>query len=577
MRRVMLSLREAWALAAPFWRSEERGRALLLLAALVGLNLFLVALNVLNSYWGREFFNSLQNKDEEAFTNLLLFWHRGETGLLPGFVWIAALFILVAVYQMYLRMALQIRWRRWMTRDYLDNWLDRRAHYRLALTDAGTDNPDQRIAEDIRGFVDDTLALGFGMLRNVVTLISFIAVLWGLSGAMTLFGISIPGYLVWVALIYSVIGTAFAHLIGRRLIGLNFTQQKVEADFRFALVRLRENTEGVALYSGEAEEKQGLLRRFTALAENWWGIMVATKQLTFFTAGFNQVANIFPYVVASPAYFAGRVQLGVLSQTATSFGEVQGALSWFVDNYRSVAGWRATVARLHSFNTALVAADAEQGGGVRTLPDAGATLRLEAVTLALPDGRVLLSDAQAEIVPGEAVLIAGPSGSGKSTLFRAMAGIWPFGKGMVRVPADGRALFLPQRAYIPLGTLRHALCYPRGEDQFTDAEVRQALNDCGLPHLAPRLDEDDAWDRRLSGGEQQRLALARALLLKPDWLFLDEATASLDPEAEAYFYELLRQRLPGTALISIAHRPSVARFHSRVLRVRDGRLVTGEI
>ncbi len=577
MRRVLASLRDAWALAAPFWKSEERGRALLMLGGLVGLNLFLVAMNVLNSFWGREFFNSLQNKDQEAFINLLLFWHRGETGLLPGFVWIAAVFILVAVYQLYLRMALQIRWRRWLTRYYLDNWMDARAYYRVALTDPGTDNPDQRIAEDIRAFVDDTLVLGFGMLRNVVTLVSFVAVLWSLSGAMTLFGISIPGYLVWVALVYSILGTAFAHWIGRRLIPLNFNQQKVEADFRFALVRLRENTEGVALYGGEAEEKAGLVRRFNALVGNWWSIMVATKQLTFFTAGFNQVANIFPYVVASPAYFSGAVPLGVLSQTASSFGEVPGALSWFVDNYRSVAEWRATVTRLSGFRSALASAHAEQAGGVHAVPEEGATLRLEGVTLALPDGRVLLADATAEIAPGEKVLISGPSGSGKSTLFRAIAGIWPFGSGTVHVPAAGHVLFLPQRAYLPLGSLRHALCYPRGEDRFTEAEILAVLSDCGLGHLAPRLDEEDAWDRRLSGGEQQRVALARALLLKPDWLFLDEATASLDPEAETRFYELLRERLPGTALISIAHRPSVAQFHDRALRVQGGHLVAGAI
>ena len=289
------------------------------------------------------------------------------------------------------------------------------------------------------------------------------------------------------------------------------------------------------------------------------------------------MANIFPYVVASPAYFAGSVPLGVLSQTASSFGEVQGALSWFVDNYRSVAEWRATVARLSGFRGALASAHAEQAGGVHAVPEAGANLRLDGVTLALPDGRVLLADAAAEIAPGEKVLISGPSGSGKSTLFRAIAGIWPFGGGTVHVPAAGHALFLPQRAYLPLGSLRHALCYPRGEDQFGEAEILAVLADCGLAHLAPRLDEEDAWDRRLSGGEQQRVALARALLLKPDWLFLDEATASLDPEAETRFYELLAERLPGTALVSIAHRPSVARFHDRALRVQDGRLVAGAV
>jgi putative ATP-binding cassette transporter len=575
MRRSLVTLAEAWRLAAPFWRSEERGRALLQLGLLVALNLTLVGITVVYSFWSREFFNAMQNKDQKAFLELLLWWHKGETGWLPGFVVFAGVFILVAVYQTYLRQALQIRWRRWMTRQYLDHWLGARAYYRVALTDPGTDNPDQRIAEDIRDFIEHSLVLGFGILRNLVTLVSFVAVLWSLSGAMTVFGVQIPGYLVWIALVYSVLGTWLANLIGRRLIPLNFNQQKTEADFRYALVRLRENAEGIALYGGEAEEKRGLLRRFTALVENWWAIMVTTKQLTFFTAGFNQTANVFPYVVVSPAYFSGAVTLGVMTQTAQSFGEVQGALSWFVDNYRAVAEWRAIVARLTGFDQAMQQAqrEAAAGSGVHAVPGQGAALTLDGVTLRLPDGRVLLRDIGAEIAPGETVLIGGASGSGKSTLFRAIAGIWPYGEGTVRVPQDAVALFLPQRPYLPLGTLRHALCYPRGEDRFTEAEIRAALADAGLGHLAPRLDEEDAWDRRLSGGEQQRVALARALLLKPAWLFLDEATASLDSGSEAHFYRLLRERLPGTALVSIAHRPSVAQYHARLLRVQEGRLV----
>ena len=578
MRRILPFLGDAWRLTAPYWRSEERWRAFGLLGVVVALNLSLVAMSVLLSYWNREFFNALQAKDAGAFWALLV-WGRLETesGPMPGFVWIAAIYILIAVYQLYLRQALQIRWRRWLTRAYLDRWLDGRAYYRIGLTDPLTDNPDQRIADDIRLFVDDTLALGLGLMRSVVTLASFLVVLWGLSGAATILGVEVPGYMVWVALVYAVLGTWLAHLVGRRLIGLNFNQQKVEADFRFALVRLRENAEGVALYGGEADEKRGLLARFGALMENWWAIMVATKRLTFFTAGYTQAAVVFPFVVAAPRYFSGEIPLGGLTQTANAFAEVQGALSWFVDNYARLTEWRATVKRLTGFADAIEAsrAAAAAGEGVQAVPTEGIpALALEDVTLALPGGRRLIEGARASIGAGEAVLIAGPSGSGKSTLFRAIAGIWPFGAGRVRIPEGARALFLPQRPYLPLGTLRRVVCYPRDVADFTEAEVQAALTDAGLGHLLPRLDEEESWGHRLSGGEQQRVALARALLLKPDWLFLDEATASLDPEAEARFYTLLKERLPGTTLVSIAHRPAVAQYHERAIRVREGRLVS---
>ena len=578
MRRIGSFLGEAWALTAPYWRSEQRWRARGLLAVVVALNLSLVGMSVILSYWNREFFNALQAKDAASFWALLL-WGKMETesGPMPGFAWIAALYILIAVYQLYLRQALQIRWREWLTRRTLDRWLEGRAYYRIALTDPGTDNPDQRIAEDIRLFVDDTLALGLGLMRSVVSLVSFLFVLWGLSGAITVLGIEIPGYMVWVALIYAVVGTWLAHLVGRRLIGLNFNQQKVEADFRFALIRLRENAEGVALYGGEADEKRGLVTRFRALMENWWGIMVATKRLTFFTAGYTQVAVVFPFIVASPRYFSGEIPLGGLTQTANAFGEVQGALSWFVDNYSRLTEWRATVKRLTGFHDAMETAHAATaaGDGVTAAAGDGRDLAIEDVTLRIPGGRTLIAGASASIAPGEAVLVAGPSGSGKSTLFRAIAGIWPFGSGRVRIPAGAQALFLPQRPYLPLGTLRRALCYPRDAADFGDADVRAALADAGLGHLAERLDEEDSWAQRLSGGEQQRVALARALLLKPDWLFLDEATASLDPEGEQRFYTLLKERLPGATLVSIAHRPAVALYHDRALRVRDGALVAG--
>ncbi len=573
MRRIGPFLRDAWHLARPYWSSEDRWKARGLLAVVVALNLSLVGMTVLLTYWQRAFYNALEARDWDAFIALLFTWHTTETeGFLPSFAIVAALYILIAVYQLYLRQALQIRWRQWLTEVYLGQWLDGRAYYRMALTDPATDNPDQRIAEDARMFVDDTLSLGLGLMNSVVTLGSFVLVLWSLSGPLTVLGVEIPGYMVWVALIYAVLGTWLAHLIGRPLVALNFTQQKVEADFRYALVRFRENVEGIALYGGEADEKRGLTQRFRALMENWWAIMTATKRLTFFTAGYTQVAIIFPIVVAAPAYFAGRIQLGGLIQTSSAFGQVQGALSWFVDNYARLTEWRATVERLTGFTRGVRAARAAHGGPVAA-PGEGPGLAIEDVSLALPDGRVLIEQASARIAPGEAVLFTGPSGAGKSTLFRAVAGIWPFGGGRIDLPSTGRALFLPQRPYIPLGSLKRAVCYPEDEAAFTDAAVAAALEAAELGHLAPRLHEAEAWDRRLSGGEQQRLALARALLLKPDWLFLDEATASLDPAAEERLYARIREHLPGSTVVSIAHRPAVAAFHDRSLRLEAKRLV----
>jgi putative ATP-binding cassette transporter len=573
MRWIIVFLAEAWALIAPFWRSEERWRARLLLSVVIALNLSLVGMTVLLTYWQRAFYNTLENKDWDGFIALLFTWHRTEAeGLLPGFVLVAALYILIAVYQLYLRQALQMRWRRWLTDAYLAQWLAGRAYYHMALTDPYTDNPDQRIADDARLFVEDTLALGIGLLNSIVTLGSFILVLWSLSGPVTVLGVEIPGYMVWVALIYALLGTWLAHLIGRPLIALNFSQQRLEADFRYALVRLRENTEGIALYGGEADEKRGLTQRFSQLMVNWWEIMRATKRLTFFTAGYGQVASIFPIIVAAPAYFSGRLPLGGLIQTSSAFGQVQGALSWFVDNYAKLTEWRATVQRLTGFVHAIAKAQ-EAGAGPKASKASAEGLAMRDVTLTLPDGRVLLSGAQMDVAPGEAVLINGPSGSGKSTLFRAMAGIWPFGSGSISLPQDARTLFLPQRPYLPLGTLKRAVCYPEDEARFSDAEVVAALEEAGLGHLSPRLADSDSWGQRLSGGEQQRLSFARAFLLRPDWLFLDEATASLDPEAEDALHESLQRILPGVTMLSIAHRPAVARFHDRVLRVEDGRLI----
>jgi vitamin B12/bleomycin/antimicrobial peptide transport system ATP-binding/permease protein len=580
MRGLRPFLRDAWRLARPYYRSEEKWSAWGLLASIIALRLLLVGMTVVLSFWNREFFNTLQDKDFGAFWELLFVYRFTPSGLMPGFCEIAAVYILVAVYFTYLSQWLQIRWRRWLTVRFLDEWLSDRAYYRISLTTdraaIGTDNPDQRIAEDIRDYVDNTLNLGISMLANIVTLVSFLGILWSLSGTITLFGIAIPGYMVWVALAYAIVGTWLTHLVGRPLAALRFRQQRVEADFRYSLVRVRENVEGIALYSGETEEKATLRHRFGAVIGNWWGIMQRTKMLNALTAGYEQVAVIFPFIVAAPRYFSGQIPLGGLTQTAGAFGRVQDALSWFITRYPDLAQWHAIVERLTTFHRAVIAARAAFGTGLVTEAAPNGLVQVRGLTLELPNGAKLLTDADLTLERGHSTVITGRSGSGKSTLFRALAGIWPFGHGSVRRPAE-RCLFLPQRPYIPLGSLRHVVTYPDAPEQHSRDDIIQALTDAGLPQLVARLDHDENWAQQLSGGEQQRVALARALLLKPDWLFLDEATASLDPDAEAELYRTLKARLPNTTLVSIAHHPAIEAAHDRglVLRREEGK--SGEL
>lgn len=566
--------RDAWRLAKPFFVSEERWGAWALLATILTLTLAQVGMDVVLSFWNRAFYNSLNTKDWDSFISLLLTYKRTETGIMPGFVGIVTVYIVVLVYTTYLNRWLQIKWRQWMTKEMLQNWLADRAYYRISLATGsgegeGTDNPDQRIAEDLRDFVDQTLLLSIDFIRNTVTLFSFITILWSLSGPIALLGLSIPGYLVWVALLYAGLGTVAAHFIGRPLAALNFNQQKVEADFRFSLVRVRQHTEAIALSGGEAQEQSWLLREFKAVRDNWWAIMKRNKLLNFMVVGYSQISVVFPYIVVSPRYFFGDLDLGGLTQTAGAFSRVQGAMSWFVESYSSLASWRAVVARLTTFQEAIAGARAVGRDGL-AVAEAADSYRLDHANLRLPDGMTLLQDGNLSLRAGESVVITGRSGSGKSTLFRALAGIWPFASGSLH-PGRGTSLFLPQRPYFPLGTLRNAIAYPDDGAQFTDADVGAALADAGLPALLPRLGDIDQWGQRLSGGEQQRLSVARALLIRPDWLFLDEATASLDPAAELEMHAILRKRLPGTTIVSIVHRPEVARLHARqILVVRDG-------
>jgi putative ATP-binding cassette transporter len=560
VRGIFSTLATVWRIASPYFRSEDRWPARLLLATVIAIELSIVGITVLINEWNNRFYNALQDRNWDAFVYQLGY-----------FCVLATAFILLAVYQLYLNQWLQIRWRRWLTASYLDHWLEGANHYRMQLLGDAADNPDQRISEDIAQFIQLTLGIGLQLLNSCVTLFSFMIILWSLSAAAPLhvfgIGFDIPGYLLWAALIYACIGTALTHLIGRPLIALNFQQQRYEADFRFNLVRVRENSEQIALLDGERAERHRLLMRFGNVVANWLAIMSRQKKLTFFTASYAQASVVFPFVMVSPAYFASVIQLGGLMQTANAFGQVQGALSVFVTLYRNLAEWSAVIERLSGFDasvaTARAAAVTPPVIGVVT--GEGAAISFKDLAVRLPNGVPLVNASDVSIGLGERVLVSGPSGAGKSTLFRALAGVWPFGAGTITVPKNARLMILPQRPYFPIAPLAAAVAYPAEPGSFDAARVAELVAAVGLPGLVSRIEEEAHWNRMLSLGEQQRLGIARALLHAPDYLFLDEATASLDEPAEAALYHLLEQRLGRATIVSIGHRSTLAAFHRRRL------------
>jgi putative ATP-binding cassette transporter len=550
-----------WSLAKPYWVSEQRKKGLALLAAVIGLSLALVWLEVQFNTWNKNFYNALEQKNQSEFFR--------QFGIFTG---IALLWIVAQVYRLYLQQMLQIEWRSWLNERFLTHWLKDRAYYRLELVNRGVDNPDQRIAEDLRLFVDNTLDLGIGLLSSVVSLVTFTVILWQLSADYQIAGVTIPGFMFWTVLVYSLVGSVIVHLIGKPLISLGFNQQRFEADYRFSLVRLRENAEGVALYKGEGLELTTFHERFRHVIDNWWGIMRTRKRLNWIASFLYQFSVPFPYIIVAPRYFAGEVMLGYIFQVASAFLNVRGALWWFIDIYPQFAAWKATVDRLTSFSGSLerVKGEARDLGGERA--ETGDAIGIEGLELALPQGKPLLAPTTIQLRPGEDVLVTGPSGAGKSTLFRALAGIWPYWKGRVRVPQGARLLFLPQKPYLPIGPLKRAVTYPGDTASFSDGEIAEALRAVGLAQLAGDLARAENWAQVLSGGEQQRLAFARALLNKPDWLFLDEATASLPEEAQDSLYRVLKERLPHTTLVSIGHRASLRGYHERAYAWKGNQL-----
>ncbi len=567
MRKTGSFIADWWRLVVPYFRSEDWPWAIPLLIGAIALTFTGVGLEVMFNGWNRRFYDSIQNKNEAVFWREIIF-----------FSVLAVFYILNAVARGIVSPYLRLRWRRWLTGHYLKHWLTGRGYYRIELQ-RSVDNVDQRIAEDLNYLGQYTMQLFLGLLQSVATLLSFIFILWRLSGPISLsfigLDVTVPGYMAVAALIYAVLGSYLANVVGRRLIPLNFMRQRYEANFRFSLVRVRENAEGIALYSGEQREADALNTRFADIFTNGWQVLWTQAQLGFYQSGYGQLAIIFPYVVTAPRYFAGAITFGIMMQTASAFGQVQSALSFFVDNYTSLAELRAVMDRLKGLQHAT---DDKPETTLDVVPEARADVHAEGLTLALPTGQALLKDAVVDLPKGKATLVSGASGSGKSTLFRALAGIWPFGRGHVSIPAGARVLFLPQKPYIPIGTLRDALKYPDEKSAATDAEIVDALKSAELGHLVPRLDEEAHWSNILSGGEQQRVAAARAMVFKPDWLFMDEATAALDDDAEAAIYAALKQHLPATTMVSIGHRPALRQWHDRRLELQrkpgeTGRLV----
>lgn len=561
--------RDVWYLTKSYWQSEEKKKAFFLLGCIIALTLGVVYMLVLLNQWNNSFYSALQNYDAKKIFDELI-----------HFSWLAAIYILLAVYSYYLQQTLILNWRRWLTTRFIDIWLQNKTYYNLQMFGKDTDNPDQRISEDVRQFVEMTLSFGIGILKAFCTFASFVVILYNLSGSFsfTFMGKTwtINGYMLWASLLYSVIGTYITHIVGRKLVKINFIQQKYEADFRFSMIRLRESAESVAFYRGEAQEGSVFKQRFKMLLDNFWKLVNKQKQLVFLNSGYSQIAIIFPFVVAMNRYLTKEVTLGGLMQVASAFGRVQDSLSYFVDMYSSIAQWQAVVMRLTCFGHHMhdVYQQAERFHVERFA--AADVVEVDNMQINLPDGKPLLENISFTLHPGHNVLIKGVSGSGKSTLLRAISGIWPFVDGKIFLPERDKLMFIPQKSYLPLGTLRAALNYP-GNKPIDDTELIYLMDLCQIGYLKDKLDLEADWSHVLSVGEQQRLAFVRAHIQQPQWLFLDEATSALDEDTEANMYSLLQERLQQTTVVSVGHRSTLNKYHELVLRLnKSTRQVTLE-
>ncbi len=543
--------RQVRRLAWPYFRPGRSWVPLAWLALIVLFTLLSVRMNVLFSYWYNGFYSAMQALDATAFWFML-----GVFGVL------ATLHVLRALLAFYLRQAFMIRWRVWLTEELMARWLDKQAYYRTHHVAQAIDNPDQRVQQDVDSFVTSSLTLSMGLLDAVVSLFSFTLILWALSGALAVFGVEVPRAMVFLVYIYVIVATVFAVRIGRPLVGLSFLNERFNASFRYALIRLREYGESIAFFRGEAVERKTLAGRFADVIANSWAIVFRSLKFQGFNLTVSQIAVVFPFIVQAPRLLSKEITLGDVMQTAQAFGQVEEALSFFRSSYDEFASYRAVLDRLTGFLDAV-----EEAGQLPVLaptPEQG-RLSLQGLSVRKPAGEALVSDLALELQAGDALLIRGPSGIGKTTLLRAIAGLWPYVEGRVGRPVERAALFLPQKPYLPLGSLRTALYYP--EPPAEDGRAEGVLRVCQLANLIGRLDEQADWGRILSLGEQQRLAIARALLVQPEIVFLDEASSAMDEGLEHAMYGLLRDSLPNTIIVSVGHRSSLGAFHTRTLEL----------
>ncbi|MCR5815101.1 MAG: ABC transporter ATP-binding protein/permease [Desulfovibrio sp.] len=546
-----------WSIFRGYWCSEKKWEARGLLGLVVVLNFALVYLLVRFNTWQKEFFGMFEIADYS------MFWP-----FIAEFAVIAFLFIFIAANSLYLQELLRLRWRIWLTKVYLEKWMNRQSYYRLQVLGSDTDNPDQRISEDVGSFARLTLELLIGFLRKLTSLVAFSLILWDLSGLLPITigstTINIHGYMFWACLIYCIVGTYLAHLVGQKLIPLKYDQQKYEANFRFSMMRVRENSESIAFYGGEKMELVSFGEYFGHCVTNYLKLIHRHKLLSFYTNSYDQSAALMPILMSAPRLFAGTFQIGQFMQLTHAFASVKDALSFFVSSYSTIASLAAVVQRLGLFTQHIDQAH-ELENGVQRACGQTPTFRVEDLTVALPDGRALMERCSLRLASGDRLLLTGPSGCGKSTFLRSIAGIWPFGQGRVEAAEGAQILFLPQRPYLPLGSLRRAICYPLQE--LDDARIGEVLQAVELSELASRLDDEDDWSRILSLGEQQRMAFARVLLVKPQWVFLDEATSALDEKRERAMYTLLHTRLPKTGIVSVGHRSTLFALHQTELKM----------
>jgi putative ATP-binding cassette transporter len=571
-------LHRFWQTGRDFWLGDDRQLAWALSAVL----LVVIILNIAASYgmnlWNRAIFDALESKDAHRVLFLSLVY----------FV-ILAVSVSFGVAQVYARMTLQRRWRRWLTNCVIDRWLKSGRYYQLNLVSGDHQNPEYRIADDVRIATESPVDFVAGVTTALLSAATFIVILWTIGGALDFvvgdFHVHVPGFLVIAAVIYALVASGSMILIGHRFVAVSEDKNQCEAELRYVLTRLRENGESIALIQGEEEERAGVERSLKKVLVTWRDICIQNMKTTIISQTSSYIAPVLPIILCAPKYLNGSMSLGEVMQAASAFTIVQGAFNWLVDNYPRLADWTASGRRVASLLVSLDALErAEQGEGVgrieRSNAGEGAALHLRDLSVTLDDGKAVINDTEVLIVPGERVLVAGASGTGKSTLVRAIAGLWPWGEGQIEVKKGSKLMMLPQRPYIPIGTLRRAATYPDAANSRSVEDVAQAFRTVGLDHLIDRIDVVAPWDQTLSGGEKQRLAFGRIFLHRPDVIILDEATAALDPESQDKLMVLLNNELPHTTVISVGHRPELEAFHSRKIvleRQRGGAKLVSDI